>query len=169
MSFKVNSKLVGAERLAVELKRISSLDIVRAMAATAEDVEEFIEDEVGRHSKTGKLFSSIGKTRTADGWLVGHDGQIAPHALFVHWGTRPHIIEPRVKKSLRWADAGYMGPLAPKGVGGKGKGRSGFIFAKRVHHPGYRGDPWLVRAAAQAPVIFERHVLRQLASQADPG
>lgn len=63
----------------------------------------------------------------------------------MHWGARPHVIQPKNKKALRWP------------VGGK------FVFAREVHHPGYKGDPWMVRAAAEAPRIFERHVAAQIA------
>lgn len=53
--------------------------------------------------------------------------------MFVHWGTRPHVIKPKNKKALRWAGA---------------DGR--FIFARAVNHPGYRGDAYLVEAARKA-------------------
>jgi hypothetical protein len=50
----------------------------------------------------------------------------------VHWGTRPHKIRPKTKKALRWAQGGA------------------FQFAREVNHPGYRGDPWMIRAADDA-------------------
>jgi hypothetical protein len=64
------------------------------------------------------------------GYEVGLDLQVAPHGAFVHFGTRPHVILPRDKKALRWVGAG-----------------DGFVFAKRVDHPGYEGDPFLYNAA----------------------
>jgi hypothetical protein len=36
-------------------------------------------------------------------WIIDHNLQHAPHALFVHFGTRPHVIRPKDKKALRWA------------------------------------------------------------------
>lgn len=123
----------------------------RAAAATAEELQDFVGDEAGKHTRTGRLFASVISRRLSDReWFIGHDGQVAPHALFVHWGTKPHVIEPKNKKALRWPAGGQ------------------FAFAKRVNHPGYRGDPWLVRASAQAPTIFARQVDRLLAGAAAP-
>jgi hypothetical protein len=55
-----------------------------------------------------------------------------PHTAFVHNGTRPHIIRPRRARALRFEVDGRI------------------VFAKIVHHPGYRGDPFLTRALRDA-------------------
>lgn len=82
-----------------------------------------------KHTKTGALVRSLKLRRLANGQReVYHDLHEAPHALFVHWGTRPHVIRPKNKRVLRWVNGGE------------------FIFAKVVHHPGYKGDPYLVNA-----------------------
>lgn len=57
---------------------------------------------------------------------------------YVHQGTRPHSISPREKRALRWG-----------GVGN-------WHYAKRVSHPGYKGDPFLYRAAR-----LERSTVRE--------
>jgi hypothetical protein len=67
-----------------------------------------------------------------NGREVGHDGQRAPHAEFVLFGTRPHIIRPKDKKALRWVSG------------------NGFVFARVVNHPGYLGDNYLETAATDA-------------------
>jgi len=134
----------GTDEVRAKLRRIGPELARLALASTVVQVEDYVEQEVGKHSKTGALFQSIYKREVADGWEVGHDPQRAAHAVFVHWGTRPHRIEPKDKKALRWA-AGNR-----------------FAFAKGVNHPGYKGDPWLVRAAQLAPAIFRRHVERHL-------
>jgi len=95
---------------------------------------------------TGALFQSLYNREVPGGREVGHDPQRAPHALFVHWGTRPHVIKPKNKKALRWAGGG------------------GFVFAKSVKHPGYRGDPWLTQAADVAVREFDT-VVRNLISR----
>lgn len=132
----------------------------RALDATAEDVEEYFANAAGQHTKTGALGASITKRRISGGWEVFHDLQRAPHALFVHWGTKPHEIRPK-GRTLNSEDV-----LAGKG-GGKTVLRwpvaGGFRFAKVVHHPGYRGDPWAVEAARMAPLAFERHVSAEIA------
>jgi hypothetical protein len=98
-------------------------------AATAQQIYEQARAGADRHTKTGALVRSLKIKKTEGGrYAVEHDLQMAPHALFVHWGTKPHIIKPKTKKALRWAGPG------------------GFVFAKIVHHPGYKGDPYLVRA-----------------------
>lgn len=105
------------------------------------------QDQVDTHTKTGALARSL-RLRPAgdDGWVIDHDQQYAPHAVFVHWGTRAHEIRPRDKKALRW----------PSGQGGK----TGFVFARFVHHPGYEGDAWLVEAADAAVRQFDAIVRR---------
>jgi hypothetical protein len=103
-------------------------------AATAQQIYEQARAGADTHTKTGALVRSLKIKKTEGGrYAVEHDLQMAPHALFVHWGTKPHTIPKQpdtrsVKKVLRWA------------------GPNGFVFAKIVHHPGYKGDPYLVRA-----------------------
>jgi len=137
---KIDVQLDAADEVRTKLQRIGQQAAARALAATAEDAEDYVGREAGQHTKTGALFRSVGKRRDGDGWVIEHDTQVALHALFVHWGTKPHEIRPRRKKALRWAAGGA------------------FAFARGVKHPGYRGDAWLVRAAARAPLDFARHV-----------
>lgn len=112
--------------------------VAHALDVTAVQVEALVEAGAGRHAKKGALERSIFKRRVDGGWEVGHDSQVAPYARFVHDGARPHVIEPDKRKALRWPVPG------------------GFAFAKKVHHPGYKGDAWLRRAANQALPIFEQ-------------
>lgn len=85
------------------------------------------------HSNTGALTRSLYNRMIPKGREVGHDPTIAPHALFVNFGTRPHKLRPNKRKALRWVGAG-----------------SRYSFAKEVNHPGYRGDAYLIRAADTA-------------------
>jgi hypothetical protein len=148
---KFTQDLAGTEAIRRKLEQIGDKLAKRALAETAEEIEENVGEWAGRHTKpggTGALFRSIVARPLGDGsqWEIGHDLQVAPHALFVHWGTRPHKIKPKNKKMLRFP------------VGGK------FAFAREVNHPGYRGDPWLAEQAAAAPKIFERRVNALLAT-----
>lgn len=131
---------ITVEGLPAVEKRFKATDeaISLALATTAVHVEDLVERGAGVHAKTGQLERSIFKARVQGGWEVGHNSQVAPYARFVHDGARPHVIEPDKKRALRWPVPG------------------GFAFAKKVNHPGYRGDAWLRRAAAQALPIFER-------------
>lgn len=137
--------VTGTEDVRRKLLQLGARATAQALAATAEEVEDYVGKEAAKHNKTGALFRSVQKKRIAGGWQVDHDLRVAPQALWVHWGTKPHVIRPKNKKVLRWAS------------GGK------FFFAKKVNHPGYKDDPWMARAAAQAPAIFKRHVEAHIA------
>ena len=98
----------------------------------------------GRHNKpggTGRLWASLYNRPIPKGREVGHDPTIAKHAVFVQLGTPPHEIKPKNdvspknskrKAALRWVGGG------------------GYIFARVVKHPGYRGDAYLINAATLA-------------------
>lgn len=66
--------------------------------------------------KTGLTKETVNSRETPYGFTVYSDSQIV---RFLDQGTKPHIIEPKTTKSLRWF-----------GVWGNA------IFAKRVKHPG---------------------------------
>lgn len=55
------------------------------------------------------------------------NSDITPYAIFVHEGTKPHIIRPKNKKGL-----------ANK--------KTGAFFGKEVHHPGTKANPYLKKA-----------------------
>jgi hypothetical protein len=107
----------------------------------------------GRHTRpgqtTGALWKSLYNRPIPNGREIGHDPHLAPHAVFVQLGTKPHEIRPKNeisprnkkrKAALRWAAGGKF-----------------FTFAK-VKHPGYRGDPYLFDAAILAVKEF-RNIL----------
>lgn len=139
---------------------VAGLDAIRARFATlvpevqaktlrglAQVAFDTAQTQVDTHTQTGALARSLRLRSNGDGgWIVGHDQQHAPYSLWVHWGSRPHVIRPREKKALRW----------PSGAGGK----TGFVFAKWSKHPGYAGDSWLVKAADEAVRQFDAIVRR---------
>lgn len=117
-----------------------SRSVLLQMSQIAYDVAERGADRHTKTGGTGALRQSLFNRAIPKGREVGHDPQRAPHALFVNFGTRPHVIEPKNRKALRWAG------------GGK------FFFAKRVNHPGYRGDAYIVEAAIEAIRLFRAAV-----------
>lgn len=137
-NFTVRVEGVAALRVTLPQipKEIERLTILR-MAQIAFDSTQ---KGAGRHNKTGALFQSVYNRAIPGGREVGHDPKRAPHALFVNFGTKPHIIRPKNKKALRWV------------VGNR------FVFAKEVHHPGYRGDAYILDAAADAMAQFKQIV-----------
>lgn len=76
---------------------------------------------------TGRLRSSIrwAISHSSKG-LVGTVGTDVDYALFVHEGTRPHVIEARDAQALYWKGAAH--PVV------------------RVNHPGTRAVPFLLNA-----------------------
>jgi len=140
----IQVQAVGSEAVREKLRQLGQRMADQALAATAVEVEEVVRQGAAKHHKQGALVGSIYKARTADGWEIGHDLQRARHALFVVFGTKPHKIQPRNKKMLRWA------------------GPNGFIFARVVHHPGYKGDNYLKTAAQLAPQLFAAQVQKRL-------
>lgn len=59
---------------------------------------------------TGQPKVQTGRYRTSINWRLGRDsislfaeiGSRVPYALFLEFGTPPHIIRPRLKKALFW-------------------------------------------------------------------
>jgi hypothetical protein len=89
-------------------------------------------NRTGINYATGRLeesiYSGLGSWGSF-GDLEGIVGAKAKYALFVHEGTRPHVILPRHAKMLVF------------------KGRSGkMVYATKVNHPGTMANPFLVRA-----------------------
>lgn len=130
------TRIIGTDAVKSELLALPDKlrrEVVLKMSQIAYDTAHAGAD---KHTNTGALVQSLYNRAIPSGREVGHDTERAPHAIFVHWGTRPHTIRPKNKKALRWS------------AGGK------FAFAKQVNHPGYAGDAWMVRAADEAVKAF---------------
>lgn len=90
-------------------------------------------------TRTGNLDRSITSEMLSDNSAtVFLDNKVAPYGAYVHNGTAAHIIRPRNKRILRWA------------------GKGGFVFAKAVNHPGFKGDPFLVNALNENMKTIEK-------------
>lgn len=130
------TRIIGTDAVKSDLLALPDKlrrEVVLKMSQIAYDTAHAGAD---KHTDTGALVQSLYNRAIPNGREVGHDTERAPHAIFVHWGTRPHTIRPKNKKALRWA------------AGGK------FAFAQQVNHPGYAGDAWMVRAADEAVKAF---------------
>lgn len=174
---RIAASLNGADQVREQLARIPGLTR-KVLDASAVEIEDYVHAEATKHQRpggTGALVRSITKRRIADGksqgWEIFHDLQHAPHAVFVHWGTRPHEIRPKLA-GVYTSYKDIEGKTVRKGIPKGGRGRTTlrwaaggkFAFAKVVHHPGNQPDTWMVRAAAKAPAIFQAHVQRLLAT-----
>lgn len=70
----------------------------------------------------------------------------ASYAPFVEFGTRPHVIKPKNRQSLRWAtDEGY-------------------VFAKLVHHPGSKPYPFFRTAVKEGLEEAKREFVKAFLS-----
>lgn len=84
--------------------------------------------------RTGNLGRTVGEGQirvTGPRSVSGSVHAKADYALYVHEGTRPHIIRPRRAQALRFQ------------IGGR------TVFAKMVRHPGTKARPFLRNAAVR--------------------
>lgn len=69
----------------------------------------------------------------------------AKYAAYVEHGTRPHEITPKARKALRFAPS-----AGGRRLSGTPRVGADVVFAKRVHHPGTRAQPYLIPGAKKA-------------------
>lgn len=111
-----------------------------ALAVSLRDVQERARAEHRFTTRTGLAERSIRTAEARKGQtLSGTVYTALDYGVYLHEGTKPHVIEPRRKKALRWTDGGR------------------FVFARRVKHPGTKADPYIYDALdAEEPVIVSR-------------
>lgn len=88
-------------------------------------VEHVVRSNVAETTNTGALLASVRSEKTINGGRVyiGTD-----HWPFIEYGTKPHIINPKVKQALWWDGAPFP--------------------VRRVRHPGTREYAPMRRALA---------------------
>ena len=106
----------------------------KAVKILTQDVYDNAKRGASKHIITGKMESNIRQRVKGDAGLVWIDdknmlvdwkNRKINYAMFVIFGSKPHIIEPKDKKALRFGN---------------------FIFAKKVNHTGYKGDNFMQNA-----------------------
>ena len=122
----------GVDTVIPELRELPKTAERTVLARMSQVAYDSAQKSIDTHHKTGALRRSLYNRTIPNGREVGNDPLAAPHAKFVHWGTKPHDIRPKNKSALRWVSG------------------SAFVFSRVVHHPGYRGDPYLLAAADNA-------------------
>ena len=103
----------------------------QAVLSSTEEVAEYARTKHGFTSRTGNLERAITSLHSRDGlkgWIT-IDRTKAPYGTYVHQGYKAFTIVPRRKKALRWVND-----------------KNEFVFAKRVQHPAFKGDPFLFNA-----------------------
>lgn len=100
--------------------------------------------------KTGNLGRSIHVERVTarEAFTVASEAY-GPH---VEFGTRPHVIRPKNRRYLRFPAAGVPTTLAGRVRTGSARalGAGAFVFAKIVHHPGTKAQPFMLPGAKKA-------------------
>lgn len=144
-----------------------------ALARLAAAVHDDVKDRIGLHTDKGALEQSLRWIKRDDEHVIYNDLQRAEHALFVHWGTKPHVIRARTKQALKFVgkdgkNVMFFGPKTPqqKAMILKWRDKKALgtrIFFKWPMHPGYSGDPYFVHAAAKAPSLFAS-IIREMSN-----
>lgn len=111
------------------------------------DLEENLLDNVKDNYTSGKLERNVYAKKIDDGveggvrnegMLVEWNGKKINYAAFLNYGTKPHTIEPKDKKALRFGMGG-----ANVFVGGR------YVFAKSVKHPGTTATNFIENSAQE--------------------
>lgn len=115
-------------------------DMVRKqLKIAAESIKDRASLEHRYKRRNGQLEREGIVTHVKDNVAIVSLNPRVPYGIYVHEGTKPHIILPRQKKLLRWTDGGRW-------------------FSKyKVNHPGTKPDPFLYDAATkETPLIQSR-------------
>ena len=104
------------------------LNLKQAAGKLIQDLSDYAEKTLREEApeKTGALKKSIRKTVSG---LEAEIGSHVPYTIYVEYGTRPHVITPVHAHALSFE------------VGGE------TVFAKLVHHPGTKPNPFVRRTA----------------------
>ena len=92
------------------------------------------------HQKTGTTSRSIHVSSVTSSSVTT---QAAAAARWLEFGTKAHIIRPKVAKVLAWGGPRRL-------TGSLRKGASATNFATIVHHPGSRPYPFMIPGAKLA-------------------
>lgn len=120
---ELNEAELNRQAQAIARRRMRSLQ--RRIANQARQDVPVRTGNLGRRIKEGDI-QTVGP-RTVHGSVL----DTADYALYVHEGSRPHLIRPRTAKALRFE------------IGGR------TVFAKLVRHPGTRARPFLRNAGTR--------------------
>lgn len=123
----------GIPQLRARIEAISDTeDLVKEMAA--EGIRE-IKLETPRRTGNLSRNNTVGNLSKSGVEFINTAG----YATFVHEGTRPHDIVARNAKALRIPASGSARLSGSPRSGGQ------VYFRKKVHHPGTKANPFMVR------------------------
>lgn len=99
---------------------------------------KFVADDLGKELRRVAPFDE-GYLRNHIKVIAVHDGieiYMPEYALYVEFGTKPHVIRPKLKKALKF-ESGKKARLE------SGKSDKNIVFAKEVRHPGTKPQPFI--------------------------
>ena len=152
-------ELKGVAPLLVDIRKLPDALKDQTIKQVSNLAFESMLKGAARHTKTGgtgRLYASLdNKPIQGGGRRVAHDlsqtqtlwyrgGGLWSYSVFVNFGSRPHVIEPRNKKALRWATP------------------DGFAFSGGHEHPGYKGDNYRDKAIDESIDALKDIVRRTL-------
>jgi hypothetical protein len=135
----MSSRLIGADKLR---RRLKALETGRPILKTIQ-LAAVAEAKARVARKTGHTARTIAPGALGDRYTIVQAAGAAP---FLEFGTKPHVIRPRTKGVLSW-------PANASGrrLSGRARTSSGRrIFARVVHHPGTKPQPFLLPGAIAA-------------------
>ncbi|NLD50650.1 MAG: hypothetical protein GX660_26200 [Clostridiaceae bacterium] len=143
----VDVKITGLDNLKRNLERapVFTVDEVsRAIQKSLHTIRtvSLREAPVNKTSGGGNLRQKI-STPIMTTKLSGKIVSQAPYSVYVHQGTRPHVIKPK-----RIGYKGHPGGLANK--------RTGWGVYNKVNHPGTAPNPFFKRAVEKSKSSIER-------------
>ena len=131
---EIRIKVKGLDEAISRLDKVSAgtqLRLKDAMRTAVRDIQEQARKEHQFTTRTGEAERSIeGTTSFQKDSYSGTVGTTRLITIYLHQGTKRHLIRPKQKLALRWTAGGQ------------------FVFAKRVRHPGTKKDPFIFKAAA---------------------
>jgi hypothetical protein len=135
----MTSRLIGADKLR---RRLKALETGRPILKDIQ-IKAVAEAKARVARKTGHTARTIVPGALGDRFTIV---EAAGAAVFLEGGTKPHVIRPRKAGMLAW-------PANASGrrLSGRARTASGrMIFARVVHHPGTKPQPFLLPGAIAA-------------------
>lgn len=133
--------IVGIAALNQRLDAIGSPEMQRAfMGRLAARALAGMRTRIARKTSKTSQTLHIGTITASTAQILG-----SPNALRIERGTRPHIIVPKNAKALRFAAS-----ASGRRLSGRPRKGATVVFARRVHHPGTKAQPYITASLRDA-------------------
>jgi hypothetical protein len=117
-------KDVDFSKISRRLVKLAGATLSKIAWTYVEETKRNIQRKRLFRSRTGNLLQSIIAVPESDTRVVifgaGTEDSFLEYGKYLEFGTKPHVIKPRERKALKIPTS------------------NGFIFRKKVHHPGIR-------------------------------